>query len=162
MLSRMANINRSVLIDLSILLALALIGVVGYKLSPLLLAPADITATPEAGCDLQRQACRAALPDGRSIELSIAPRPIPVVAPLAVTATLNGFTAQSVVIDFAGVTMNMGLNRTTLNSSDQRHFAGESTLPVCVTGRMAWQATALIAAEGQKIAATFLFDAPLD
>ncbi len=56
------------------MLALLLgIGVAGI-LSPLLLPKADLMATPQAGCDLHRQACAADPAGWRTrIELAIAP-----------------------------------------------------------------------------------------
>lgn len=152
---------RSLLVDIAILLALALIAIVGYKLSPIVLPKADLTVTP-AGCDLHRDACHADLPGGGRVELSIAPRPIPVVKPLTVTATISGMAADKVEIDFAGVTMNMGLNRPTLQATGEGRYSGEATLPVCVSGRMGWRATLMVESGRQRIAVPFLFEAPIE
>jgi hypothetical protein len=150
------------LADLAIILALAVIAVVGYKLSPLLLPIADLTLAPAAGCDLQQQACHADLPGGGRIELDIAPHPIPVIKPMRVDARLTGVAASKVEIDFAGVTMNMGYNRIALVAAGNGQYTGEVSIPVCVTGRMAWRATLLVESERQRIAVPFLFEAPLD
>ena len=154
--------NRSLLVDAAILLALALVAIVGYKLSPIVLPKADLTVTPAAGCDLHRDACHADLPGGGRIELSIAPHPIPVVKPLTVTATISGMAADKVEIDFAGVTMNMGLNRPTLQVAGKGRYSGEATLPVCVSGRMGWRATLMVESGRQRIAIPFLFEAPIE
>jgi hypothetical protein len=157
-----SSANRSILVDLAIILALAIVAVVGYKYSPLLLPKADLNLTPVAGCDLQQRACHAEVPGGGRIELSIAPLPIPVIKPMRVTASISGLTANQVDIDFAGVVMNMGLNRQTLNASGDGRFTGEATIPVCITGRMAWRATLVVETDRQRIAVPFLFEAPLD
>lgn len=157
----MAREKRSFLADAAILLALALIAVVGYKYSPLLLPKADLTLTPTAGCDLNRQTCGAPLPGGGIIELAIEPRPIPVVKPMKVTVTVSGATATRVEIDFAGVSMNMGYNRLELTPTAEGRYAGEATIPVCVTGRMGWRATLMIETATQRIAVPFVFDAPV-
>lgn len=157
----MAREKRSFLADAAILLALALIAVVGYKYSPLLLPKADLTLTPTAGCDLNRQACGAPLPGGGMIELAIEPRPIPVVKPMKVTATVVGATPARVELDFAGISMNMGYNRVELAPTTDGRFAGEATLPVCVTGRMAWRATLMVETATQRIAVPFVFEAPV-
>lgn len=154
--------NRSLLVDLAIILALAIVAVVGYKYSPLLLPKADLTLAPVAGCDLHRESCHAEVPGGGRIELSIAPRPIPVIRPMRVSASISGLTADKVDIDFAGVTMNMGLNRQTLTADGNGRYSGEATLPVCITGRMAWQATLMVETDRQRIAVPFQFEAPLD
>jgi hypothetical protein len=153
--------NRSILVDLSIVLVLAAIAIIGYRYSPLLLPKADLTLTPAAGCDLHRQPCRAELPGGGSIEMGITPHPIPVVKPLQVDVTLSGMTAQKVEIDFAGITMDMGYNRQTLLPSGEYGFTGKTTLPVCITGRMEWVATLLVETDRQRIAIPFHFEAPI-
>jgi len=156
----MASPNRSLLVDGAIIAALALIAVVGYKYSPLLLPKADLTLTPPAGCDLNRQACAVELPGGGRIELALAPQPIPVVKPLQVAATFTGLAPNRVEIDFQGVTMNMGYNRVMLAADGSGRYGGEATIPVCVTGRMQWRATLMVETASQRIAVPFLFDAP--
>ena len=162
MLRAVSSAQRSILVDLAIVLALALVAVVGYKLSPLLLPKADLTLEPAAGCDLQHQSCHADVPGGGRIELSISPLPIPVIRPLHVTVTLSDLAAQSVVVDFAGVTMNMGLNRLDLVADGPGRYVGETSIPVCITGRMAWRATVQVETDRQRIAVPFLFEAPVD
>jgi hypothetical protein len=154
--------NRSILVDVAIIIALALVAAIGYLYSPLLLPKADLTLAPAAGCDLHRQACSAEVPGGGRIELTIAPHPIPVFRPMQVGVVLSGLTARKVEIDFAGITMNMGFNRVALDQTENGHYAGEATIPVCVTGRMAWKATLMVETDHQRIAVPFLFEAPLD
>jgi hypothetical protein len=64
-----------------------------------------------------------------------------------------------VPVDFAGVSMNMGFNRPALAQAGPGRFAGQAVLPVCVTGRMTWQATVLIDAGSRRIAVPFRFEA---
>lgn len=154
--------NRKVLFDILAILGVALVAVVGYKLSPLLLPKADVRVTPEPGCDLHRRACAARLPDGARIELSIAPRPIPMVTPLQVEVRTPGLEAVKVEVDFAGVDMNMGFNRPELAASGPGLFRAEAMLPVCVTGKMAWQATVIVEAGRQRIAVPFRFNSVPD
>jgi len=150
-------LHKSLFVDLAIVLALILIGAAGYWFSPLLLPKSDITATVAPGCDLQRQACAATLPDGGRIELSISPRPIPVLQPLAIEVRVSGLAVRQAMIDFAGVGMDMGYNRPALSAAGPDRFAGSASLPVCVTGTMPWQATVLLETESQRIAVPFRF-----
>lgn len=138
---------------------LALMGVVaaGYLFSDLLLPKADVTATAAPGCDLQRGPCRAELPGGASIELTIMPRPIPLAAPLGLEVAVSGLEADKVEVDFAGVSMNMGYNRPLLAPTGNGRHAAEATLPVCVTGEMEWAATVLVESGRRRIAAPFRF-----
>lgn len=151
--------NKSLLVDSAMILALILIGMVGYKLSPLLLPKADVTAYPDSGCDLHRGACMALLPQGGRLSFSLAPRPIPVTTPFDMVVELEGMSADKVVVDFAGVDMSMGFNRSNLQATGAGRFTGQAILPVCVTGRMTWQATVLVESGQTRIAIPFRFDA---
>lgn len=149
--------NKSLIIDAAIVVALLLVGAGGYHFSPLLLPKSDVTATPDAGCDLQTRACGAALPGGGRIELSLAPRPIPNVQPLAVEVSVSGIEAHKVMLDLAGARMNMGVNRAELVETTPGRFTGTASLPVCVTGAMAWVATVVLESGRQRISAPFQF-----
>ena len=149
--------NRKILIDTIGILLIALVVVVGYKYSPLLLPKADVVVQPDPACDLQRQACRVQLPAGGSVELAMGTRPVPMVKPFVVEVKAAGFSPQRVEVDFAGIDMNMGLNRPELVARGDGLFSGEATLPVCITGAMDWQATVLIENGSERIAIPYRF-----
>jgi hypothetical protein len=150
-------VNKKLLIDAIGILLIALVVVVGYKLSPLLLPRADVVIQPDPACNLQRQACAVKLPSGGSVELAMATRPIPMVKPFEVQVTTSGFAPGRVEVDFAGIDMNMGLNRPELAAGGDGRFVGQVTLPVCITGAMDWQATVLIETGGERIAIPYRF-----
>ena len=152
-------VNKKLLIDLIGVLLIALVIVVGYKLSPVLLPKADVTLQPDGRCDLQQQPCSATVPGGGKIVLSLAPRPIPMLRPLAVEVTTDGLAPGRVEVDFAGVDMNMGLNRPELADQGGGRYAGSATLPVCVTGAMDWQVTVLIETARERLAVPYRFAA---
>jgi len=145
-------LNKKILIDLIGVLLIALVVVVGYKLSPLLLPKSDLVVEPDPACDLQRGPCRVALPDGGSVELAMGSLPIPLVRPFEARITTEGVTPTRVEVDFSGVDMNMGYNRPRFAERGHGVYAAEVTLPVCITGQMEWQATVLIEAGGRRIA----------
>ena len=149
--------NRKILIDVIGILLIALVVVVGYKYSPLLLPKADVVVQPDPSCDLQRQACRVQLPAGGSVELAMGTRPVPMVKPFVVEVKAAGFSPQRIEVDFAGIDMNMGLNRPELVARGEGLFSGEATLPVCITGAMDWQATVLIENGSERIAIPYRF-----
>ena len=144
---------RSRLIDVLILLAIALIGVVTWKMQP----RSDV-AIPLSSCNLNLQSCSADLPGGASIEFSVEPRPIPVVRPLALRVTVTVIEPDKVEVDFAGTAMNMGFNRPQLKRLAAGRYEGQTTLPVCVSGAMEWQATVIVTAGDKVIAVPFRFD----
>ena len=146
---------RSSIAPLAMVALLIGIAVAGHLASPLLLPKADVTASPEPGCNLQQRACGALLPGGGRIELSIMPRPIPILTPLQVEATVTGLRVSRVDVDFAGETMNMGYNRISLAPAGKARHAGEASLPVCVSGGMNWVITVLIETDRQRIAVPY-------
>ena len=149
--------NKKILIDVIGILSIALVVVVGYKLSPLLLPRADVTVHPDPACDLHRSACEVALPGGGKLAVRMQPLPIPMVKPFQVEVKLDGVNASRVEVDFAGVDMNMGLNRPELGARGAGVYAAEATLPVCITGAMDWQVTVLIENGGERIAIPWRF-----
>lgn len=149
--------SKSHLLNLVMIIALAATAVIGHQLSPLLLPKADVTGVADPGCDLQRRACSATLPQGR-MEFSITPRPIPFLQPLRVEVTFSGIEPRKVEVDFAGESMNMGYNRSELPATAPGRHTGETSLPVCVSGGMTWVATVLIETDRQRIAVPYRFD----
>ena len=112
---------------------------------------------PDPVCNLQRQACAVSLPTGGTVELAMGTRPIPMVKPFEVQVTTSGFSPGRVEVDFAGIEMNMGLNRPELAARGNGRFAAQVTLPVCITGAMDWQVTVLIENGGERIAIPWRF-----
>jgi hypothetical protein len=149
--------RKSHLLNLAMIVALVATAIVGHQLSPLLLPKADVTGVVEPGCDLQRRACSATLPQGR-MEFSITPRPIPFLQPLRVEISFSGVEPKKVEVDFAGESMNMGYNRSELPATAPGRHAGEVSLPVCVSGGMTWVATVIIETDRQRIAVPYRFD----
>lgn len=152
------NPGKSRLINLAMVVALLAIAVIGNYFSPLLLPKADVTGIADAGCNLQRQACSAGLPQGGRLEFSITPRPIPVLQALRIEVSVSGIEAQKIEVDFAGETMNMGYNRSKLAAAGDGRHVGQTSLPVCITGSMGWVATVIVETGRQRIAVPFRFD----
>ncbi|MGB5207131.1 MAG: hypothetical protein WBN76_05400, partial [Azonexus sp.] len=103
------------------------------------------------------QACTVTLPSGGTVELAMGTRPIPMVKPFEVQVTTSGFSPGRVEVDFAGIEMNMGLNRPELAAHGNGRFAAQVTLPVCITGAMDWQVTVLIENGSERIAIPWRF-----
>jgi hypothetical protein len=136
---------------------IALVVIVGYKLSPMLLPKADVTVQPDPVCNLQREACSVTLPSGGKVSLAMGTRPVPLVKPFEVEVTTSGFAPARVEVDFSGIDMNMGFNRPQLAARGAGSYAAEVTLPVCITGHMDWQATVLIDTGSERVAIPYRF-----
>ena len=155
MASRFSN---SWVVNLAIIGSLIGMAFFGHRYSPLLLPKTDVTGIVEPGCDLQKRACPATLPDGGYLELSIAPRPIPFLQALRVEVAVTGLRPAKVEVDFAGASMNMGYNRSELAPAGNGRYTGETSLPVCVAGTMAWIATVMVETDRQRIAVAYRFE----
>ena len=135
-------------------LAMLAVAAAGY----LWLPRADVLLPLVEGCRLDRQTCSTALPEGGVLEMSLEPRPVPSSAPVQVSVVLRGLQPDKVEVDFQGVEMNMGLHRLPLVDKGGGRFGGETTLPVCVTGKMVWQATVRLEAGRKDISVPFRFE----
>ncbi|MFZ2973934.1 MAG: hypothetical protein WA049_14965 [Ferribacterium limneticum] len=149
--------NKKILIDVIGLELIALVVIIGYKLSPMLLPKADITVQPDPVCNLQREACTVALPSGGNVTLSMGTRPVPLVKPFEIQVATSGFSPARVEVDFSGIEMNMGYNRPQLAARGEGSYAAEATLPVCITGSMDWQATVLVETGSERVAIPYRF-----
>ncbi len=150
--------TKNLLLDIAILLALAVLGVVAYKLAPLLQPKTDIVL-PLSSCNLNHNPCVATLPDGGQMEFSIEPRPIPALRPLQLQASFRGSAVRRVEVDLAGTQMKMGYNRPLLaaQAGNSTRFTGPASLPVCITGSMEWEATVLVDDGKALVAVPFRF-----
>lgn len=146
--------TRNRLTDLLILLGIATIGVVTWKLQP----KSDVSLALSS-CNPSEQACLVNLPAGGQFEFSIYPRPIPTLQPFTMQIEISGLPADKVEVDFSGVSMNMGYNRPQLELVQPGRYEGRASLPVCVTGTMEWRATVLLKSGRRVIAAPFQFSA---
>jgi hypothetical protein len=142
-----------------VLLILIIAATLGFKYWKMAQPERTLAAQIDASCDLHRGPCSATLSDGGRIELEISPRPIPLLRPLEIRAKITGMQARRVEIDFSGVSMNMGFNRPVLKDTGNQTFTGQATLPVCITGRMEWQASVMVNTDEAQIIAPFHFEA---
>lgn len=142
------------------MLALILLAVIVYKLSAVPAGHDGLVVPPSPGCDVGQGPCSARLPSGALLHLEISPRPVPVLIPFDVSVSLEAGMREGSgqpEVDFAGVAMDMGVNRIHLSPAGNGRFIGKATLPVCVTGRMLWRATVRVDDAGRRIAVPFDF-----
>lgn len=121
------------------LLFVVLAGI-GYWSARWLVAGSGDAQDMVVDCDLSIAECEAQLDDGTSVRLSISPRPVPLMEPLAVQVMTGSDTWTPVHLDITGLNMEMGLNRTLIRHKQQNVWGGETILPICSQRRMHWQA----------------------
>jgi hypothetical protein len=102
--------------------------------------PGNDAELVSGACDLGVGACRAVLADGGAVEVTLAPRPIPLAQPLTVNATLEGAAPERAELRIRSTTMSMGTTRFRLEPNGPT-WSGNNQLPVCVSGTMVWLAT---------------------
>jgi hypothetical protein len=154
---QLSDKNTQLLWALLVLLFAAISFVALYKTWPIFFPQAVLKAAVDPSCDLRAGACETRLKDGASVSFSIEPSDIPVVKPLQLSVTLVGLSAKSIEVDFSGVDMNMGFNRTKLSSAGDGIFSGQGMLPVCVWDAMEWEAQVLIDSQKGLISVPYRF-----
>ena len=89
--------------------------------------------------------------------MAVEPHGIPVARPLVLRVATQGLEVNAVAVDFIGLDMNMGYNRPTLTPAGPGRYLGNAMLPICVTGRMRWEARVLLTTPRGLFAAPFRF-----
>ena len=151
------NPSRRLLWGVAIFLFAGLTGVAMVRVWPLMNPDVTDSATADSDCDLRAGPCTSSLPGGGSISLSITPDTIPVLKPLTLEVTLDGLEAGSVEVDFQGIDMNMGFNRSRLDPHGEGIYSGTATIPVCIRDAMEWEARVLARTDKGLVAAPFRF-----
>jgi len=151
------NLSRTLLWGIAIFLFAALSGVAMIRVWPLLNPDVTESATADSACDLRAGPCMSSLPGGGRISLSITPQTIPVLKPLTLEVKLDGLDAGSVEVDFQGIDMNMGFNRSRLDPKGEGVYSGTATIPVCIRDAMEWEARVLARTDKGLVAAPFRF-----
>lgn len=147
-----------ILWGLALTLLAAVLAVVAIRVYPLLHPQPLLLAPLSADCDLAAGPCVARFPGGATVALDVEPRGIPPLAPLSLTVEIQGIAPGTVQVDFTGVDMDMGYNRAALTAAGPGLYLGQGMLPICVRGRMAWEARVLVATPDGLLAAPFRFE----
>ncbi|MCK5809993.1 MAG: hypothetical protein KAH00_02840 [Cocleimonas sp.] len=138
-------------------LGFTLLLLIGYKLKASL-TPNITTTTPlDKSCDLRQGKCTTLLPTGGKISLSITPNTLPILHPLELTVTIDSIDASKIEVDFIGIGMDMGYNRSTLDKVDAKNFKGKAVIPVCIRSKMEWEARVILYTDHGLIMAPFRF-----
>ena len=123
-----------------------------YFYNKYILSEVGTEAIAEGLCDLRTAPCVSVFPNGNKVSFSINPKTIPILQPLTLSVETEGFEASSVRVDFIGLNMDMGINRSVLKAKNKTHYEGEFIIPICVNSRMEWEARVkLLTKEGQLV-----------
>jgi len=141
-------------------LVLAIFLAVSYKLKDILKPNVAVTVALDESCDLRAGMCTSELPSGGKVSLSINPNDIPILRPLALQVKIEGVEASNVEVDFIGIGMEMGYNRSKLEAGQEANktqFTGKAILPVCVRSKMDWEARVLLETDEGLVMVPFRF-----
>ena len=116
------------------------------------------TLTAPAECDLQQNPCSIQFADGSRIGFEIEPRPIPLLKPLTLTATIAGMRAPRVELQLVGVNLDMGRIVSTLDAVDAGKYQGSIRIPLCSKTLMQWRASLTASDETRTLTAIFPFE----
>lgn len=154
-------ISRPPLLRLLVLFTLGTVAVaLWYLTSYSLRGSDDVHWFPgESGCELRQGACRAPLGEEGSLTLDLgADGNIRALEILPVTVVLEGIEAESVVVDFIGRDMDMGLHRYPLVRQADGAFRGEGQVPVCTETVMPWRARVIVTSGERRLGSGFNFE----
>ncbi len=138
-------------------LLLGILIVVGYKYKDVIKPNATETTALDESCDLRQGACTSQLASGGQISFSINPHNIQILKPLALQVKTKGVTVTSASVDFVGIGMDMGFNRSKLTSEDQMNFKGDGMLPICSKNKMHWEARVQLQTDKGLVIVPFRF-----
>ncbi len=149
----MSRLPRTLLLVPAVLLV-TVIGVLVYKLWPVMNPTIVATAVSNTGCDIHQAPCTMQFGDGQQVTLAISPKPVKVMEPLTLKVETSYESPWSVEVDIKGISMNMGFNRPVLEEQSAGRYTGEAMLPTCIRQSMDWEANVLIrTADGYHAAA---------
>lgn len=114
-------------------------------------------ASLQEPCDLRKAACINVFPNGESVTFSLNPKNIPILTPLSLQVETQGIKASSVKVDFVGLNMDMGFNRSELTLEAPNNYSGKFTIPICVNTRMEWEAQVKLETDKGIMMAPFRF-----
>lgn len=117
---------------------------------------ADVRLSADPACSVGDGPCTLRLPDGAAVRLGLTPLPPRVMAPMTIDVAVDG-EAQAMWVDFVGINMDMGFNRSELSAQGGGLWQGEVVLPICTADEMQWEARVSLQREGQRIEAPFRF-----
>lgn len=144
---------------LSVIALLVFIGGISasYFYKKYLVSDVISNASLQAPCNLRQAACTNVFPNGETVSFSIDPKDIPILQALSLKVEINGIKASSVKVDFVGLNMDMGFNRSELKLAAPNNYIGKFTIPICVNSRMEWEAQVKIETEEGVMMAPFRF-----
>ncbi len=130
-----------------------LLGVAGFSVvaAAILVLPRYLKPDPDAGvtfyategCAPFEGECVGRKGD-QSITLELGRDTIESMTEIPIRVRLDNMTADSLIVDFEGLHMYMGMVRTRLLPDDKGVYQGTITLPECGTGKMLWKARAIL------------------
>ena len=103
----------------------------------------NISMLPTNDCDLHVENCEVQVPDLGIAILKLSPKPIQMNKSLKMQVETKFDDQVDVWIDFLGLEMEMGFNRTKLKVIENI-YQSEGYLPTCTEKRMTWKTTLLI------------------
>ena len=154
-------ISRPPLLRLLVLFTLGTVAVALWYLTSYSLRGDDNVRwyVEETGCELSRGPCRAPLGEGASLTLDLgAEGEIRALELLPMSVALEGVEADSVVVDFIGRDMDMGLHRYPLARQADGAFRGAGQIPICTEAVMPWRARVIVTSGDHCLGSGFNFE----
>jgi hypothetical protein len=152
-----SNNRFSEILTVIAFLVFGVLLVAAYKFKELLKPNVAVTMAVDESCDLRKGPCTSNLPHGGKVSFTINPNDIQILKPLILQVKTEGVEVSNVEVDFIGVGMEMGYNRSKLTEIEKKKYSGKGMLPVCSSERMDWEARVLLQTDDGLVVAPFRF-----
>ncbi|MGD9787196.1 MAG: hypothetical protein AB7U30_04510 [Sulfuricellaceae bacterium] len=138
--------------------AVGLLGIILLVKVMVFSAPAPVLLPVVEDCDLSREACGVALPDGTQLELGFRPLPLSTAEPFDVELRLADGRVAVATVEITATDPPMGSSRVTLDPVKPGLYRGKTALPVCIAGHGEWLATVELAGKDGIVRIPFRFE----
>lgn len=140
-----------------VVLVLGVLGGVSYNLLTQRSSVPQLLTTV-ANCQLEQATCQASDSLKHQVEVTLSPKPVPVMETVQLQTKLSNFTdVTSIKVTITGVNMFMGYQYADLKPQNGQ-WQGTFTLPICTTQHMQWLAQVDIQTASSVFRADFPFN----
>jgi len=108
-------------------------------------------------CDLHKGPCKITLEDGKSFNLEVYPKDIPLMKPVKFKITSENYNEDVLPLAVYAKNMNMGTQMITLKKVNNNEYESTAVLPTCIRGNMKWNVDIVLDKLTHRVGAKFKF-----
>ncbi|NQY94765.1 MAG: hypothetical protein HRT43_11405 [Campylobacteraceae bacterium] len=113
--------------------------------------------TQHSDCDLHTAPCQIVLENGKSFELEVSEKDIPLMKPVKFTVTTNNYNKPTLPLQIYATNMLMGIQHFEFKKIKENVYESNVILPTCIRGNMKWNAEIILEEFQTRVGAKFQF-----